>query len=141
MRIRLTNPVKANHPDLKEILFDLAQAVHSHDPDLRTRCLYVEVSANHQGRFSGAAFPRTWSWGRWDRYTYNRHENGKVSLSICREISEVGLVRLFCHELRHIAQFHRGKEQHGYLTIAPMRARESEDDAYEFEDHMVARLI
>jgi hypothetical protein len=66
--------------------------------------------------------------------------NGKITMTICPDINDSGLVRLFSHELRHIAQFHRGRKKFGTLTIDPLRPHEAEMDAYEFEEAMVAKL-
>lgn len=138
----MSGPLQEAHPDLHRNLREIVKCCRSFDRDLRTRNLLVDVRRLRDNCYCGSALPKEYSWDRRRRHgsQLSYHQNGKITMSINERTPIEGIARLFSHELRHIAQFHRGKRQFGTLTILSLTPLQAEDDAYEFEDDILGRL-
>jgi hypothetical protein len=143
MTIRVSSNLSNFIPDLKEMLYEVAACSRSLDRKIRTKHLYVEARcAPWTDDFSGTAFAEAYTIDRrWQKTKVILHENGKVTMSLGSSVGFEHVARLFAHELRHIGQFHRGKERYGFLFCVPKSEKESEIDAFCFEQKVVDRLL
>ena len=130
MRVVITSGVK--NSCLEERLWEIAVHSKTVDPEIKLSGLHVRVlPARSIGIWSGWALPREES--SW----YNGkliHPAGRINLYLSEGMGEGSLVRLFSHELRHIGNFHRGRQQYGYLTDKHMKPDLVEPDCHEFEE-------
>jgi hypothetical protein len=125
-------------PYISLVLYEISALAVEIDPDIGLSGLYVEGQISKKPtHYSGVAYPSTLSIKR--KHTIF-HPNGKIALSFARRNSFEEIVRLFGHELRHIGQYHRGRETHECMTIRPLTGDESEEDAYWFEDQLWERI-
>jgi hypothetical protein len=123
--------VKSLPPVTSTVLFEVAKVCTELDSDLCLDGLYIEGQINKRPEYyGGIAYPSTLTKTRKQTVF---HPDGKIVLNFSRSNNFEEVVRLFAHELRHIGQFHRGRETHDYMTIQPLTSNESEEDAYWFE--------
>lgn len=108
------------------------------DRDICVRDLRVEAQCNAQPEFyRGLAYPVT------RRYVGTRatyHADGLIRLYIGARCDEEDIICLFAHELRHIGQFHRGRQRYGAMTVDPLSNEDSEADAHDFELRVLDRV-
>lgn len=135
MRVSCSVGVRCEFPDIEVLLDETKRVCREKDRNIRVRDLFVDVrlSKSHD-KFNGWAHPEEYSVRR---NQFRWHENGWIQMSLGFECSDLDIVRLFSHELRHISQFNRGLRKFGILTIEPMTPQESEDDAYDFEERIL----
>lgn len=137
MRVSISKGVLKHRPELENQLWNIGCYAKEIDPDIKLMGLHVRViKARNKGHWYGWAHPE-------EESTHYRkkliHPAGRIDLSIGESVSDIALVRLFAHELRHIGQFHRGRKLRGYLTCEYMKDGEVEPDCYRFEDDIVRR--
>lgn len=138
MTVRLSTRVERRHPELRGRLSEVVGACRVIDGDLRTRDLLVEARCHPFALlYRGWAYPDVVSRSRGHT---RLHRNGRILLSIGDQVEFEEVARVFAHELRHIAQFHRGFKRLGYLTANHMTLEDSEADAYGFEDRVLGRM-
>lgn len=135
MRFDITAAVEQDHPGIQDLLWRIAVLAKNADPDIKLMGLYVRaIKDTSDINWSGWALPEE------ESYLYRKklvHPAGRIDLRIGTGVSDVGITRLFAHELRHIGQFHRGRQVHGYLTTDHLPDEEVEPDCYAFEDEIL----
>lgn len=136
MDIKLSSNLRCKFSELESDIRYIAEGAKEIDPDIDDAELFIRGRCC-QSPFTGTAYPFEFS-----GYGSTRifHRNGKITFQLASDTKLVDIVRLIGHELRHIGQFHRGKREHGFLTISPLREHTSELDAFSFEDVLLDHL-
>lgn len=142
MRIKVSDSVAKDHPGIEDLLWRVAVNAKEEDPDITLMGLHVQVRrSRHDDYWAGNAWPtehtRVY---RTSPASIITHPAGKVTMSLGAAISDRDIIRVFAHELRHIGQFHRGRQKYGYMTCSPMLEEDIEPDCYEFEDLILDKL-
>lgn len=125
-------------PGIHRLLTEVHMIACDLDPRISTRDLRVEACKHRiPSVYFGWAYPcRSRKEGR--RVT--RHDDGLVRLFFGNGCGTEDAIRLLGHELRHIGQFHAGRDLYGHMTLEPLSAAGSELDAQEFEETVLAHM-
>lgn len=135
--IQLSEAVEQAFPALRADLRFIHAYACDLDPDIPKDDFHVSVRLGKVAcRWSGHAYPLQFS-----HYRHSPHRNGRISMSLGTDTVYTGVVRLFSHELRHLAQFARGKDQYGIMTLSHMDPRDVEPDALKFEGRMLKHMM
>lgn len=136
MEIHLTRPLRRAFPSLEDdISFVTTKVKNLVGHDTLDDRLYIEGRCSRYGSgYSGMAYPYCESkcCG-----CVKNHEDGKITFTLGRKTSLHDLFRVVSHELFHINQFHKGRQEFGFMTIHPQSVRESEREAFDFEDRFL----
>lgn len=131
MRFDITDAVRRDHPGIEDLLWRVAVLAKTEDPDIKLMGLHVRaIRSTEEDHWNG------WAWPEEDSILYGKklvHPAGRIDLRIGAKVDDAGIMQLFAHELRHIGQFHRGRQSFGYLTTDHMTTS-CEQDCYDFED-------
>lgn len=98
----------------------------------------VKLSRNAYS-WGGHAYPHTATTDRHEKTI--DHPNGRVTMSLGADIAYTDIVRLFSHELRHLAQFARGKDWSGSMTLDHLERRDIEPDCLKFEGRALKHML
>lgn len=139
MRIYVSPSIDVLYPDIEELLWDVGLKAWRVDRDIQLEGLRVRVTkAREPDSWYGWAFP----WQKSCLYGKHLiHPAGRIDLSIGAKVDDDVIITLFAHELRHIGQFHRGRQIYGYLTTQHMNEQCVETDCYEFEESILDQYV
>lgn len=138
MRVDATLAIAQAFPDLEDLLWNIGVYAKNADHDIKLMGLRVRVlKARKADNWYGWAHPFEESVLYGNRLI---HPAGRIDLGLGSKTSKEEVIRVFSHELRHIGQFHRGRQIFGYLTTEHMNPPHIEEDCYEFEDCIVGKF-
>lgn len=134
MRVDCTTAVLTAFPDIDDTLWDIAVHAKSLDHDIKLTGLRVRViKSRYPMHWYGWAHPLEESRLYGSKLI---HPAGRIDLGIGVEVDRESIICLMAHELRHIGQYHRGRQMYGYLTTQHMKESGIERDCYEFEEQV-----
>jgi hypothetical protein len=141
MKLSVHYKIRQRFPKIEGLFWETAYLAREFDPDIQLNGLWVTIRPSRSANstfYEGIAYPVE-NTRRGDYVVI--HPAGKISISLSKQVSEADQISLFAHELRHIAQFHRGRKINGHFNNHYMGDNDiAEEDCYDFQDKIVDRL-